>query len=54
LVKVFSLLDLSCELDSWIENIFKFFRLDFFHRMTYLDAPEARPFVVKVSAQIIL
>ncbi|MAL11980.1 MAG: hypothetical protein CL554_00970 [Algoriphagus sp.] len=42
------------ELGYGIENIFKFFRVDFFHRMTYLDAPEARPFVVKVSAQIIL
>ena len=42
------------ELGYGIENIFKFFRVDFFHRMTYLDAPEARPFVVKVSSQIIL
>ena len=42
------------ELGYGIENIFKFFRVDFFHRMTYLDMPEARPFVVKVSAQIIL
>ncbi|WP_026954095.1 DUF5686 and carboxypeptidase-like regulatory domain-containing protein [Algoriphagus vanfongensis] len=42
------------ELGYGIENIFKFFRVDFFHRMTYLDVPEAKPFVVKVSAQIIL
>ncbi|MDI1323439.1 MAG: DUF5686 family protein [Algoriphagus sp.] len=42
------------ELGYGIENIFKFFRVDFFHRMTYLDNPGAKPFVVKVSAQIIL
>ncbi len=42
------------ELGYGIENIFKFFRVDFIHRMTYLDVPEANPFVVKVSAQIIL
>jgi hypothetical protein len=42
------------ELGYGIENIFRFFRVDFFHRMTYLNLPEARPFHVKVSAQIIL
>lgn len=42
------------ELGYGVENIFKFFRVDFFHRMTYLDVPDAKPFVVKVSAQIIL
>ncbi|EAZ83026.1 DUF5686 and carboxypeptidase-like regulatory domain-containing protein [Algoriphagus machipongonensis] len=42
------------ELGYGIENIFKFFRVDFFHRMTYLDSPEAKPFAVKISAQIIL
>jgi hypothetical protein len=42
------------ELGYGVENIFKFFRVDFFHRMTYLDTPDARPFSVKVSAQIIL
>lgn len=42
------------ELGYGIENIFRFFRVDFFHRMSYLDLPEARPFYVKVSAQIIL
>jgi len=42
------------ELGYGVENIFKFFRVDFFHRMTYLDLPDARPFSVKVSAQIIL
>ncbi len=42
------------ELGYGIENIFKFFRVDFIHRMTYLDVPDANPFVVKVSAQIIL
>lgn len=42
------------ELGYGIENIFKFFRVDFFHRMTYLDNPGAKQFHVKVSAQIIL
>ena len=42
------------ELGYGIENIFRFFRVDFFHRMSYLDNPEARPFLVKLSAQIIL
>ncbi|MBC6368053.1 DUF5686 and carboxypeptidase-like regulatory domain-containing protein [Algoriphagus sp. AK58] len=42
------------ELGYGVENIFKFFRVDFFHRMTYLDNPGAKPFHVKVSAQIIL
>jgi hypothetical protein len=42
------------ELGYGIENIFRFFRVDFFHRMSYLDSPEARPFLVKLSAQIIL
>ncbi|MFT7364066.1 MAG: hypothetical protein ACI9UV_002273 [Algoriphagus sp.] len=42
------------ELGYGVENIFKFFRVDFFHRMTYLDNPGAKPFSVKVSAQIIL
>lgn len=42
------------ELGYGIENIFKFFRVDFFHRMTYLDNPGADSFAVKVSAQIIL
>ena len=42
------------ELGYGIENIFRFFRVDFFHRMSYLDSTEARPFLVKLSAQIIL
>jgi hypothetical protein len=42
------------ELGYGVENIFKFFRVDFFHRITYLDNPRAKPFVVKISAQIIL
>lgn len=41
------------ELGYGVENIFKFFRVDFFHRMTYLDDPSVKPFAVKVSAQII-
>ncbi|PZX56939.1 carboxypeptidase-like protein [Algoriphagus ratkowskyi] len=42
------------ELGYGIENIFKFLRVDFFHRMTYLDNPGAKPFAVKISGQIIL
>jgi hypothetical protein len=42
------------ELGYGVENIFKFLRVDFFHRMTYLDNPGAKPFHVKVSAQFIL
>jgi hypothetical protein len=42
------------ELGYGIENIFKFFRVDFFHRITYLDNPGAKPFGVKISGQIIL
>ncbi len=42
------------ELGYGIENIFRFFRVDFIHRMSYLDNPEARPFHIKVSAQVIL
>ena len=42
------------ELGYGIENIFKFFRVDFFHRMTYLDNRDVKPFQVKISAQFIL
>jgi hypothetical protein len=42
------------EVGYGIENIFKFFRVDAFHRLTYLDQPGVRKFGVKVSAQLIL
>jgi hypothetical protein len=42
------------ELGYGIENIFRFFRVDFFHRMTYLDGPQTSPFHIKISAQVIL
>lgn len=42
------------EVGYGIENIFKIGRIDFFHRLTHLDAPNANPFRVKVSFQIIL
>lgn len=35
-----------------IDNIFRFFRIDFFYRFTYLDSPQAQPWAVKVSAEI--
>jgi len=42
------------ELGYGIENIFKVFRVDFFHRITYLDNPGIRHFGVKFSAQFSL
>jgi hypothetical protein len=42
------------ELGYGIENIFKVFRVDFFHRMNYLNFPDSKPFHVKISAQIII
>jgi hypothetical protein len=56
-LKTFGRLDFGnpyLELGYGVENIFKLFRVDFFHRMTYLDNPGAKPFHVKVSAQFIL
>jgi hypothetical protein len=56
-LKTFGRLDFGnpyLELGYGVENIFKFFRVDFFHRMTYLDNPGAKPFHVKISAQFIL
>lgn len=56
-IETFGRLDPSrpyVELGYGIENIFKFFRVDFFHRMTYLDNPDTKPFAVKISAQISL
>ncbi|MGD1843666.1 MAG: DUF5686 family protein [Thermonemataceae bacterium] len=40
------------EVGYGIDNIFKIFRVDFFHRLTYLDSPLAQPFGVKVSAEL--
>jgi hypothetical protein len=42
------------ELGYGIENIFKFLRVDFIHRVNYLEGEDIRPFGVKVSAQLIL
>lgn len=42
------------EVGYGIENIFRFLRIDFFHRLTYLENPGAKGFGVKVSAQLIL
>ncbi|HCW06844.1 MAG TPA: hypothetical protein DGG95_05710 [Cytophagales bacterium] len=39
------------ELGYGVENIFKFVRVDFVHRMTYLDDPDVRKFGVLVTAQ---
>jgi hypothetical protein len=40
------------ELGYGIENIFKFFRVDFVHRLTYLDNENARRFGVLFTAQL--
>lgn len=40
------------EVGYGIDNIFRFFRVDFFHRLTYLDNPQAKPFGIKFSAEI--
>jgi hypothetical protein len=39
------------ELGYGVENIFKFFRVDFIHRLSYLDKPDARKFGVFFSFQ---
>lgn len=40
------------ELGYGVENIFKFFRVDFIHRLSYLDNPDARKFGVLFTAQV--
>ncbi|PKQ70785.1 DUF5686 and carboxypeptidase-like regulatory domain-containing protein [Raineya orbicola] len=40
------------EVGYGIDNILKFFRVDFFHRLTYLNLDTAKPFGIKFSAQI--
>ncbi len=42
------------EIGYGLENIFKVIRIDAFHRLNYLDNPEANSFGIKFSAQIIL
>ena len=42
------------EVGYGIENIFRVGRIDFFHRLTYLDNPDVSKFHVKLSFQIIL
>jgi hypothetical protein len=39
------------EISYGVENIFKFVRVDFLHRVTYRDLPGARNFGVKLTAQ---
>jgi hypothetical protein len=39
------------EVGYGIENILRFIRVDFLHRLTYLDRPDSRPFQIKVGAQ---
>jgi hypothetical protein len=39
------------EVGYGVENIFHFFRVDFVHRLTYLDRPDARPFGVVATVQ---
>ena len=42
------------EMGYGVENIFKFFRVDFVHRLTYLDNPDAAKFKVLFSVQFSL
>lgn len=42
------------ELGYGISNIFKFFRVEAMHRLTYLDRPDIKQFGVKFSAEISL
>ncbi len=42
------------EVGVGVENIFKFFRVDWVHRLTYLDRPDIRRSDIKVSFQISL
>lgn len=42
------------EVGYGIENIFKVLRVDFVHRLTYLDHPDVRRFGIKVSFQVSL
>lgn len=42
------------ELGYGVENIFKFFRVDFVHRLSYLDNPDVRRFGVLFSFQFTL
>ena len=39
------------ELGYGVENIFKFFRVDFVHRLTYLNNPGARSFGILFTIQ---
>lgn len=41
------------EVGAGIENIFRFFRVDCFWRLTYLDNPRVKPVGVRVSLQIL-
>ncbi|HAI75503.1 MAG TPA: hypothetical protein DCM08_04585 [Microscillaceae bacterium] len=40
------------EVGYGLENIFRLIRIDFVHRLTYLDNLQGSPFVIKVSAQV--
>ncbi len=41
------------EIGYGIENIFKVFRLQFFHRLNYLENPAIKPFGIKIGFQFI-
>lgn len=41
------------EAGAGIENIFRFFRVDCFWRLTYLDNPRVKPFGVRISVQVL-
>ncbi|MCS6968212.1 MAG: DUF5686 family protein [Cytophagales bacterium] len=39
------------EVGYGIENIFRFVRVDFIHRLTYLDSPSIQPFGIRLATQ---
>lgn len=41
------------EAGAGIENIFRFFRVDAFWRLSYLDQPRVKPFGIRVSLQVL-
>jgi hypothetical protein len=51
IIRIFYTLPITnpTELSYGIENIFKFFRADLVHRLTYLDHPDTRKFAFKIS-----
>jgi hypothetical protein len=41
------------EVGAGIENIFRFFRVDYFWRLTYRDNPDLNPIGLRISVQVL-